>query len=380
VTGAHAAHTPRAVPPVLTMRDLVVERGGRAVLAIDAFAVHEGETVAVVGPNGAGKSTLLLALGTLIPSTGTLLFRGDLVGPRDRLAYRRRLGLVLAAPLLLDTSVYENVAAGLRFRHVREAEIRRRTGDWLERLGVAHLASRHARQVSSGEAQRVSLARALVLEPDVLLLDEPFASVDAAMRTRLVDDLERVLRETRIACVIVTHDLEEAVRLGHGLAVVVDGRLRQLDRPERVLANPVDEAVAQFVGVETRLPGRVRSTRDGNAVVAFDGTSISVAGIAQPGREVLCCLRPEDITLRLPDDGTALAASGGGDPAAVNRIPGIIERIVPQGPIARVTVDCGTPLVAILTRASVRELGLVVGAAVVATFAPSSVHLIDRPT
>jgi tungstate transport system ATP-binding protein len=233
-----------ALPVLLEVRDLVVMRGGREVLRIDRLAVADRETLAVVGPNGAGKSTLLLALASLVrPARGHLTYRGSPVAPRDELAYRRRIGLVLPDPLLLDTSVFANVAAGLRFRGVSSADTRRRVAAWLGRLGVEHLARRPARQISSGEAQRVSLARALVLEPDLLLLDEPFASVDAATRSRFLDDFEQLVRETRVTCVLVTHDLDEAVRLGDRMAVVVAGRLRQVDTPARVLAAPLDDAL-----------------------------------------------------------------------------------------------------------------------------------------
>lgn len=368
-------------PPVLAIRNLRVERGGRHVLAIDAFELHAGETMAVIGPNGAGKSTLLLSLGTLLrPTSGELTFRGHPISRRDELAYRRRLGLVLADPVLLDTTVFANVAAGLRFRGIPESRVRRDVGEWLQRLGVGHLASRPASQVSSGEAQRVSLARALVLDPDVLLLDEPFASLDPATRLRLVDDLERLLAETRAACVVVTHDLDEAVRLGRRLAVVVAGRLRQCDVPERVLASPIDEEVAQFVGAETRLPGRVVSCVDGLAVVQLEHARIEVAADVDPGRSVICCLRPEDVTIWREEAGAADAVPR--EPrhsSARNRLTGTIERVVPSGPMARLTVDCGPKVIAVVTRASVRDLALTEGTSVVATFKATSVHVIPRP-
>ena len=153
-----------AAPPLVEVRNLVVVRGARPVLTIDELAVGNRETLSVVGPNGAGKSTLILALARLVrPARGQLLFRGVPVEPRDELGYRRRIGLVLPDPLLLDTSVSANVAAGLRFRGISSAQARPRVAEWLGRLGVEHLARRPARQISSGEAQRVSLARALVL-------------------------------------------------------------------------------------------------------------------------------------------------------------------------------------------------------------------------
>src|SRR5664279_455239 len=235
------------------------------------------------------------------------------------------------------------------------------------------LRERPARQISSGEAQRVSLARALVLEPDLLLLDEPFASVDAATRGRLLDDLEVLLRETRVSCVIVTHDLDEAVRLGDRMAVMVAGRIRQVDPPERVLAEPLDEDVAAFVGVETRLRGRVISSEEGVAVVDVGGMHVEAVSALAPGRDVLCCLRPEDVTLW--SSGSQAAPSSVAS-SARNQVRGRVSRMVTQGSLVRVSVDIGSTLVASITRASAADLGLVEGAAVLATFKASAVHLI----
>jgi tungstate transport system ATP-binding protein len=385
----------RATSPALVeVRDLVVVRGARPVLTIDHLAIADRETLALVGPNGAGKSTLLLALASLVRlARGQVWFRGSPVGTGDELAYRRHIGLVLPDPLLLNTSVFANVAAGLRFRGVSSADSGARVMDWLGRLGVGHLSRRPAREISSGEAQRVSLARALVLEPDLLLLDEPFASVDAATRATLLDDFERLLRETHVACVIVTHDLDEAVRLGDRMAVVVEGQLRQCDAPERVLSAPLDGDVAAFVGAETRLPGRVVSTHEGIALVDVGQCQIEAVSAVQPGRSVLCCLRPEDVTLWSIDgrgSGTGevrrrLSGSPGDSAAeaparfvssARNQLPGRVSRTVSQGSLMRVSIDCGIPLVASITRASAADMALEEGKKVIATFKASAVHLI----
>ena len=259
---------------LLEVRDLAGTRANRRILDVEELVIREGETLAIVGPNGAGKSTLLLALaGLLRPDEGTFRFAGRPVVPVQELAYRRTIGLVLPAPLLLSTSVFGNVAAGLRFRGVGAAEIRDRVDHWLDRLAIAHLRDRPAGQLSSGEAQRTSLARALVLDPKLLLLDEPFVALDSGTRARLLDDFERLRTEVPATRVLVTHHLHEAVRLGDRLAVLLGGRIRQCDIPERVVASPVDAAVAEVVHTEARVRGQVVASEDGLVVVDTGGGS-----------------------------------------------------------------------------------------------------------
>ncbi|HEY6072510.1 MAG TPA: ATP-binding cassette domain-containing protein, partial [Anaerolineales bacterium] len=149
---------------------------------------------------------------------------------------------------LMDRSVRENVSLGLNFRGLAAREMAVRVEPWLERLGLAHLASRPARQLSGGEAQRVSLARAFVLEPDVLLLDEPFTSLDSPTRTRLLEDLKAVLAETSTTSIFITHDLQEALKLASRLAVILHGRLCQVGEPRQVFESPASPEVAAFLG------------------------------------------------------------------------------------------------------------------------------------
>ncbi len=254
--------------PMVQVRDLEVVRAQRRILVVDSLSIPPGETLAVVGPNGAGKSTLLLALaGLLQPTRGSVVVDGVRLTRGGELDYRRRIGLVLPAPLLLSTTVFGNVAAGLRFRGVATAETRERVERWLERLGIAHLRDRPASQLSSGEAQRTSLARALVLEPRLLLLDEPFAALDSTTRAQLLDDFERLGVGGTATRVLVTHHLHEAVRLGDRLAVLLDGQIRQCDTPERVMASPADAQVAALVNAEARIRGHIVASDDGLVVV-----------------------------------------------------------------------------------------------------------------
>ena len=357
--------------PILDIHELMIQRGERTVLTVDRLQVTEGEVLAVIGPNGAGKSTFLLALARLLrPARGSINFRGKPLETLGELEYRRRIALVLQEPLLLDTNVFENVAAGLHYRRLPKSEINRRVGEWLNRLGVAHLRDRRARRLSGGEAQRVSLARAFAIQPEILLLDEPFSALDAPTRLRLLEDFQFLLAETPVTTLFITHDLDEALLLGDRVAVLLGGSLRQVGPPEEVFNAPADEDVAAFVGVETVIPGRVVKSTEGELVVEAGELRLEAVGEAAPGREVLLCLRPEDITI-WPKDGSPLSS-------ARNRLGGRVVRTTPQGPLVRVLVDCGFPLVALVTRASARELELHEGRAVTAAFKASAVHVITR--
>jgi ABC-type sugar transport system ATPase subunit len=236
-------------PPVIEIHDLLVRRGGRSVLEIEHLQIEAGEIFAVAGPNGAGKSTLLLAIACLLrPERGEILFKGQPAERLPTLDYRRRLALVMQEPLLLNRTVSENVELGLRFRGVRAEERARRVRQWLERLGIAHLADRRAVQLSGGEARRASLARAFVLGPELLLLDEPFASLDSPTRQRLFADMRSILAETNTTAIFITHQMQEALQLGTLLAVMLRGRIRQTGTPQEVLEAPANAEVAEFLG------------------------------------------------------------------------------------------------------------------------------------
>jgi tungstate transport system ATP-binding protein len=365
-----------AAAAILEVRGLRVRKGGAELLDIPALAVAAGETLSLVGPNGAGKSTLLLALsGIEPPAAGELRFRGERVpAGAAALAYRRRIAMVFQEPLLFDTTVFENVASGLRLRGVAKAEMGRRVGESLERFRVAHLADRSARTLSGGEAQRTSLARAMAVAPEILLLDEPFAALDPQSREALLEDLAHTLRETGTTTVFVTHDRDEARRLADRIAVMERGRVRQVGTVEQVLRRPADAFVASFVGVENLLPVTLfPAVTSGGLLAGLGDASLEVAAAAPgmaSGAPGLLCVRPEDVLL------TASGAWQGAPPG--NRFAGVVAAVVPQGALSRVTVDCGVTIVAAVSGHVARDLAIEPGRAVTVALRPSDLYVIPR--
>jgi tungstate transport system ATP-binding protein len=212
----------RLMRSVVELDAIRVTHGDRTVLDLPVLGVRQEEILAIMGPNGSGKSTLLRVLGLLeAPTAGAVRFRGAPVTARDGLGVRRRMASVFQEPLLADAPVFDNVALGLRFRSVDSRRIRPRVDVWLDRFRIAHLASRQARTLSGGEAQRAALARALVVEPELLLLDEPFSALDQPTREELMNDLGRILSEERTTAVLVTHDRAEAMVLGDRVGVLM---------------------------------------------------------------------------------------------------------------------------------------------------------------
>jgi molybdopterin-binding protein len=355
---------------VVALRGVRRRHDGVDALDVPALEVLAGEILAIIGPNGAGKSTLLRILGLLErPDEGDVLVGGRAVDARDALAERRRMATVFQEPLLADASVADNAAMGLRFRGTGAAEAARRARRWLERLGVAALESRAARTLSGGEAQRVALARALVLEPEVLLLDEPFAGLDAPTRAALVSDLGAILRAERVTTVLVTHERGEAQALADRVGVLMAGRLRQLDQTSRVFYAPVAEDVARFVGVETLVDGRVLGREAGVTAVQVAGrVVIEVAAPAATAAAVRIAIRPEDVTLTTADVPRVASS-------ARNALEGVVTRVSASTHATHVVVDVGFPLVAAVTARSVGDMGLRPGTRVRALFKASAAHL-----
>ncbi|MFM8321858.1 MAG: phosphate ABC transporter ATP-binding protein [Chloroflexota bacterium] len=224
--------------------------GARTILSIDALEIRRGEVLAIVGPSGSGKSTLLRLLNFLEPPTaGQVEFDGTVfsAGQEMPLAWRRRVTTVFQRPMLLDRSVRDNVNFGLNLRGQRDGRVDQAVETVLEQVGLVGLARQRARTLSGGEAQRVALARAMVIEPDVLLLDEPTANLDpsnVALIEKIAVDLNRARHTT---LVLVTHNVFQARRLAHRVAFLLEGRLVEVAETETFFNSPADERTRAFV-------------------------------------------------------------------------------------------------------------------------------------
>lgn len=288
--------------PLLELRDIEVQAGGRTILSVGRLELEAATTLAVLGPNGAGKSTLLRVAAALLPPTaGTVMLDGR---PASRAALREVTAAVLQRPLLRRGSVRANVETAMRFRRLPRDVMRERADAWIDRLGLGPLAERGVQSLSGGEAQRVSIARALAIEPRLMLLDEPFSGLDAPTRGELLADLRDVLSSSQTAALLVTHDRDEAAALSDRLAILQAGELRQEGPIAAVIDNPADRDCARTLGFDTILPPALSAH-----LLGFTAET---------------ALRAADCHVH--DVTTSIG------------VPAILERIVPLGPSSRVTV------------------------------------------
>ncbi|OPY70567.1 MAG: Fe(3+) ions import ATP-binding protein FbpC 2 [Syntrophorhabdaceae bacterium PtaU1.Bin034] len=354
--------------PIIEGRNLKVVRGGDVILHVPSLTVQAGEVLAVIGPNGAGKTTLLQTLAYLVnPFEGELWFQGRKVGEEcPVLEYRRVLSMAFQEPLLFDTTVFENVASGLKIRGLKKSEITRIVLEYLDLFGILQLRSRSARSLSGGEAQRTNLARAFATNPEVILLDEPFASLDPKSREPLIEDMKTILKKTKTTAAFVTHDLVEALRLSDRMLVMNRGTISQIGSSEEVMNKPRDESVAGLVGIGTILSGHVLESRNGAFKASVGGKEVEAMGDFHVGEMVDLFIRPENVTISVGSDHAKTSAR--------NIFPGIITNVTPMGFYWKIHLDCGFPLISYVTLQSLEGLQLVEGRHVVASFKATAIH------
>ena len=333
--------------------------------------VERGEVFVTIGPTGSGKTTLLRLLGLLErPTSGHIYFDGHLVNnsEKQRLEIRRRMAIVSQKPAVFNASVFDNVAYGLKIRKENGASLRYKVMNALDTVGLSGYERRDARTLSGGETQRVALARAMVIQPELLLLDEPTANLDPVSTSHIEKLVTDVIKKSDMTVVMSTHDMFQGQRLAHRMGVLMGGQMLQTGDPREIFNLPRGRDIAEFVGVENIVAGVIASAAEGIVDIKVDGNAIEAVSSLGVGEEVYACIRPEEITLAKVKEPTS----------ARNIFNGEITRIVLFGPLARIELDCGFPLVALITKRSAEEMNLQAGERIYASFKATGVHVIGK--
>jgi molybdate transport system ATP-binding protein len=332
--------------------------------AIDAdwvIPLGAAPVTVLFGPSGAGKTTMLrLIAGLERPDSGSIVFRGEeWFGARSLEPQQRRAGF-----LFQDYALFPHLTAeanvGFGSRDGKRAE------HFIQAFDLSELRTHLPRQLSGGQQQRVALARALAADPALLLLDEPLSALDAATRARTRRDLRRMLLESGVPSIVVTHDRAEAIALGDGIAVMIDGTIRQTGPVRDVFRRPADPRVAESLGVENIIQAEIVARHAGLVTVAAGSTRFECVDGGESGA-VLACIRAEDV---------AVTREAHLESSARNRIAGTVREVSIEGPLARIEIDCGFPLVALVTAQSAGELNFRPGEPICAVVKTTAVHLL----
>ncbi len=336
-------------------------------LEVEELKVKEGEVLALIGPNGAGKTTFLNALGLLRRTdSGEIRIMGkDALAPENKMFLRRGMSVVFSQPYLTNDTVFNNVALPLKLRGVKD---RAAVAETMELFKISHLSWRNAKTLSQGESHRTALARAFVTKPKLVLLDEPFSSLDERVKETIIRDLGLITRAAKSAVVLVTQDQADALTICDTLAVLVNGRLLQHGEPQEIFSRPASKEVADFVGVETILNGEVAGKSDNLCSVRVGAATLEVISECSVGDKVLLCVRPEAVSVSRAPAANSMR----------NHFKGTIISLEPWRLEYKISMDCGFNLIAAVTKRSLDELELKPGDEVFASFKATAAHLIRR--
>ncbi len=346
--------------PVVQVRGVSLRLGDFAVHDAE-MDIQEREYFVLLGPTGAGKTVLLECIAGLHrPATGDVYVAGQRVN--DTAPEMRGLGyLPQDYALFPHLTVAQNIAFGMRIRRKPREQIDRKVAQLADLLGITHLLRRSPVRLSGGEKQRSALARALAIEPKVLLLDEPLSALDEQTREALCVELRRVHEELGTTTLHVSHNFEETMAVADKIGIIHEGRIRQVGTPEEVFRRPNSEFVARFVRTENIIRGTARA--HGAGLLVRCG-SVEFEAESGPEGDVFLTVRPEEMTV-----AAAL------DPQRANQVMGRVARVVDKGALVRVDVEAGVTLVALVSRRSFQGSGLGVGAEAAVAFDPASAHV-----
>ncbi|UCE09009.1 MAG: ABC transporter ATP-binding protein [Candidatus Thorarchaeota archaeon] len=352
---------------IIELVDLRAGYDGQLALKGVNLEIDQGEILSLIGPNGAGKTTLLKTIGGLIsPSSGSLVFRDTDITDTNREILRENATLVFQNPVHFGTTVYKNVAYGLRIRGVDESDVDKRVKETLELLGLSGFESRNARKLSGGEQRRVSLARAVAIDSSILLLDEPGADLDLESKRIVEETLRSLSKDRGTTVVMATHDMFQAKTLASRIATVQDGQIERIGRASTVFRLELESRIgdhpvlnrfrAQAVWIESDW------TKGGHLRLRLEG-GLTLEATGHRDGDVTIIIPPEDIII----SRQAVLSS------ARNSLKGSVINIEASNSSVLLTVDVGIELVAQITEDSLKRLKIEKGDEVFVTFKASSV-------
>lgn len=359
---------------MIKIEDLKLVFPGRLDLSIGNLSIEEGKIFTVIGPNGAGKSTLLNILALFQkPDQGSIeVFGCDIFHLKDALSYRRSISFIFSRPYLFCDTVYHNIALPLQWRGINDAKA---VSAMLDLFEIGPLKDANAGTLSQGQMHRVALARALVTRPKLLLLDEPFLSLDPRYKETLVGSLRRIIHSEGTTVIFVTQDHVEALRLADDLTIMKDGALLQRGKPQDLFTKPASREVADFVGIDSIIEGIIAKKEGDLCFVRAGATTLEAVSEYDAGDSVFVCIRPEDVIISLfgGSSGAAFETS-----SARNHFKARIIHLEPWKLEIKLTLDCGFNLSAVVTRQSKETLGLKIGQEIFVSFKATAIHLIKR--
>lgn len=325
------------------------------ITAVDqiSVSVQRGEFLTLLGPSGCGKTTILrMVAGFEMPNTGTILLDDEDI--TNRPASKRPMGMVFQSYALFPHMTAEqNIAFGMSIKRLPKDTIKQRCAELLELVGLSDKGRSYPHQLSGGQQQRIALARALAVEPKVLLLDEPLSALDAKVRVGLRNEIRRIQQQLRMTAIYVTHDQEEALAISDRIAVIAKGKIEQLDYPEEIYSNPRTVFAATFVGTNNQFQGVLKSCAEGICQTETHTLHVPPTPHLHNGNNVLVIVRPEEVTLQAASETVEHSTT-----ASVNNlITGVIELRTFLGPFTRfhVGIDGGKTFTADLPSQQARD-------------------------
>ncbi len=350
--------------PLLKIRDLVKRYGEILALNHVNLEVGKEETLAILGPNGAGKTTLLKIIAGIEEPTSGEIYYNNLKMDKGYSAFiRQRCTMVFQKNIVFNTTVYNNVAYGLEIRELSKNEIEAKVSEALRLVKMEGYEKRSAKKLSGGEQQRVSLARALVLEPELLLLDEPTANLDPKATSIIEEAIRYVNEETEITIVIATHNVLQAGDITKNVALMQDGKIAEIGPVEEILRRP-SLSFASFARLENVFIGTAKLSANGTSIIDVDDKVCIEAAFKKTG-QVTVFIRPEDIIVsKKPIESSARNVHKG-------KIVGVSD----FGSVVKLKIDTGKVFAVQITKRSFNEMGLDIGSKVFLAFKASSVNL-----